>query len=145
MLVESGGGLAKKKRKNSVEKSNKIKEASLLLKEGKITVATFLSRMVYESNDICVNMVPEMNIFEEESSDDDVSEDLAEPPSNNIANECVVCTVKIPNIVLLPCKHLKICDVCNLRLQAVAVSKGMQNYNCPYCRGVVNDSMQVYT
>lgn len=144
MLSESGGSLAKKKRKSSVEKSNKIKDASLLLQQGKITVATFLSRMVYEKNDICVNMVPDLNIFKDESRDDDLSEDLDETASYNNENECVVCRDKIPNIVFLPCKHLKICDECNLKLQADAVSKGMQNYNCPYCRKIVEDSMQIY-
>lgn len=145
MLCESGGSLAKKRRRTSVEKSKKIKEASLLLQQGKITVATFLSRMVYEKNGICVNMVEEENIFKEESSDEDLFEDISEPPSYNEENVCVVCQDKSPNIVLIPCKHLKICDECNLKLQADAISKGMPNYNCPYCRKVVEDSMHVYT
>ncbi|KNC22007.1 hypothetical protein FF38_04517 [Lucilia cuprina] len=89
-------------------------------------------------------MVPEENIFKEESSDDDLSEDFVDPPSNNYENECVLCKDKIPNIVLLPCKNLKISDECNLKLQADAISNGLQNYNCPLCRKIVEDSMQIY-
>lgn len=144
MLCESGGSLAKKKRKSSVEKCKKIKEATLLLEQGKITVATFLSRMVYEKNEICVDMVPEENIFQEESSEDEIPDELEEPPTRNNNSECIICRDNPTNILLLPCKHLKICDECNLKLQAEAISRGLQNYNCPYCRKIVEDSMQVY-
>ncbi|KNC25748.1 hypothetical protein FF38_10361 [Lucilia cuprina] len=143
-MSESGGSVAKRKRKSSTEKNNKIKKATLLLQQGNITAATFLSRMVYIKNGVSTNMVPEENIFKEESSDDDLSEDFVDQPSNNYENECVVCKDKIPNIVLLPCKHLKICDECNLKLQADAISNGLQNYNCPLCRKIVEDSMQIY-
>lgn len=144
ILCESGGSLAKKKRKDSVEKNNKIREATLLLDEGKITVATFLSRMVYEKNEICVDVVPKLNIFEEESSEDEMPEELEEQPTRNNDTECIICQAKTPNIVLLPCKHLKICDDCILKLQADSISKGLQNYCCPYCRQIVEDTMQVY-
>lgn len=144
MLCESGGSVAKRKRKSSVEKNKKIQEASLLLKDGKITAATFLSRMVYAKNGICVNMVEEQNIFQEEP-DNVLSEDLDDPPSYSQNIECLVCQDKSSNIVLLPCKHMKVCDECNLKLQADAISKGMQNYICPYCRTIVEDTMQIYT
>lgn len=145
MLCESGGLLAKKKKRSSVEKNNRIEEATRQLQQGSITVATFLSRMVYEKNEICFNMVPKLDIFKEESSDEEPTDEELTLESSNNNNECVVCKDKPSNIVLLPCKHLKICDECNLKLQADALSRGVQNYSCPYCRENVNDIMQVYT
>lgn len=131
MLCESGGSLSKKKRTSSVMRNKEIENASLLLDEGKISVAQFLSRMVYERNEICVNMLPKHDIFKEDSSDESSHEEAVAAISTN-ANNCAVCMLKISNVVLLPCKHLKICDECNLKLQADAISKNAQHYNCPY-------------
>ena len=137
ILCESGGSLSKKRRR--LNKDQKIQEASLLLEKGSITVNVFLSRMVYERNEICVNMVPKLDIFDEENLEDELAdEDLQLPISSN-ENECVVCKDKAPNVALLPCKHLKICDECHVKLLAEAVANNTQNYNC-----TVEDSIQVY-
>lgn len=144
MLCESGGSLSKKKRTSSSIRNKEIENATLLLHQGNITVAAFLSRMVYEKNSICVNMLPKQDIFKEDSSDESSDEEsVVETPNNE--NTCVVCMFKIPNVVLLPCKHLKICNECNLKLQADAISRDAQLYNCPYCRQTVHDSMLVFT
>lgn len=143
MLCENGGIPAKRRKRIDVERSQKISENTRLLDQGNITIATFLSRMVNETNNICVNMIP--NIFTEESTDDEDQLDDEVYPTTANDNECVVCRDKAPNIVLLPCRHLKICDACHLILKPDTNAEGMENYNCPYCRKTVKDSMQVYT
>lgn len=144
MLADGGCCTKKQRKKNSIEKDVRIKDATDLLDSGKITVATFLSRMVYQTNGICTDMVPPENIFEEsldvdeETSDDDGAGNNASTQSPR-DKECVVCQDNLSNVVLLPCKHLKICNVCKLKL-----SGNSGQFLCPYCRQAVEDSLVVF-
>lgn len=148
MLTESGGSLCKKKKKQDVKRHSQIEEATLLLNQGRITAATFLSRMVYEANEVCVDMVTKLDIFQEaEDSDCEMSseEEVAIDVESSTGHDCVVCEDKPSNVVMIPCKHLKICTECNLKLLADSNSKGLYHYNCPYCRTTVEDTMEVFT
>lgn len=88
-------------------------------------------------------MVPVENIFEDTTGSEDNLEDVDavdeyESPSTS-DRECVVCKDNMPNIVLMPCKHLKICDICHLKFK-----KNSGPYICPYCREIMQDSIQVF-
>lgn len=145
MLCESGGAMAQKRRKrDKFARCSKIENASVLLQEGKLTVSEFLSRMVFEGNGICVDMIPEENIFKDQSSDEQSEDEILELPLSNNENVCVVCQDKSPNIVFIPCKHLKVCNECDAKLMADALSTGQRRYNCPFCRQIVDESMQVF-
>lgn len=141
MSVEGGGSLQKQRKKASAQKDKYIEETSALLESGKINVATFLSRMIFEGHGICVNMVPSLFDDAEEDdahvSDNEVGDNEASTSINE--RECVVCRDNVANVVLLPCKHLKICQTCHSTISSNGVS-----YNCPYCRISVQDFMQVY-
>lgn len=149
MLVESGGTVGGKQRKlSSIQKNKKIFEASELLETGSITAMRFLDRMVYPSNNICTDMEPFEDIFEEfpdEESEEESEEIESTPQSQQPRNTCIICFNLPPNIVLLPCKHLLICVECNIKLQAQSVADGQNNYTCPTCREEVKDSMQVFS
>lgn len=147
MMCESGGALSQKRRKKSkAAKWKKTEEAWILLEEGDLTVSEFLSRMVFKGNGVCADMIPEENIFEEETLHEEESEDeYFDLPATANENDCAICKEKAANIVFIPCKHLKICSQCDIKLMADAVSKGSQNYNCPCCRVTVQETIQVYT
>jgi hypothetical protein len=52
---------------------------------------------------------------------------------------CTICKINMRNIVLLPCKHLCVCDGC--------YTYGRKNsclYRCPLCRTTIIDSMKVF-
>lgn len=146
MLCESGGSLSKKKRKSSAVRDNKIEDSTKLLEKGMITVETFLSRMVYDRNGICVNMVPKKDIFQEVREDSSSEEeDVVVEETQEEGNLCVVCMTEAPNTVLLPCRHLKTCDECVLKLQAKAIAEENNILKCPCCRGIVEDTMRIFT
>lgn len=141
MSVESGGSLQKQRKKASAQKDKYIEEFSELLESGKINAATFLSRMVFKGHAICVGMVPSLFDDAEEDdaheSDNEVGDNEASTFNNE--RECVVCRDNVANILLLPCKHLKICQICHS-----TISSNEDSYNCPCCRIPVDDFMQVY-
>lgn len=153
ILVESGGTVGTKiRRKHSVERANKIMEASELLERGSITAMAFLNRMVYPKNNICTDMEPIDDIFQEYpdcvNDEEKISSDEEWPAIETVAqrdnNMCVVCFNNRPNIVLLPCKHLQICSECNLKLQAKGLAAKTNAYICPVCRQEVEDTIQVF-
>ncbi|XP_070072587.1 uncharacterized protein [Drosophila takahashii] len=148
-LTESGGSSTHKRRKENIEKDKKIKEATLLLEEGKLNAASFFSRMVYKDNDISANMMEKKNIFDDVDDDSaDENSDKEEAANNPIATtddrKCVVCLDLVPNILFFPCKHLKTCAECHLKLQAEAIASNLEHYKCTYCRKDVEDTMQVF-
>ena len=51
---------------------------------------------------------------------------------------CVICCDKKKNVVLLPCKHLCICESCEEGL------KQQPKPSCPMCRCLIKDTMCVY-
>ena len=56
------------------------------------------------------------------------------PPSPlDSASDCVVCLEISRQVVLLPCRHLCLCEVCSRDVQV-----------CPVCRGHVTDKMSVF-
>jgi len=46
-------------------------------------------------------------------------------------NNCIICYDNIINIILFPCKHKYICDICLFQL----VRNNM--YKCPICRNII--------
>ena len=49
--------------------------------------------------------------------------------------ECRICFDRPVNTLLLPCKHLVMCESC----------AAMSNKTCPVCRGRVSEILRVYT
>lgn len=150
-LANSDGAIGNiKRKKKSIEASEKIENAWKQLREGNITASAFLDKMVYKQNSICVQQEPEDDLFadinylEDEEGDEEYDSGEVNASQESERNLCVVCTEVEPNIVLLPCKHLKVCATCNLKLQADCISKGLSKYACPICRQEVDDSMQVF-
>lgn len=153
MLVESGGAFGTtKKKKYNVERNDKIREASILLEKGKISSTLFLNRMVYKENQI-IKTFDEFEINDDDNDDICNNSDATEEESNSAhaANPsqivdvvCSICLTNPSNILLLPCRHLKICNECQILLQSEALAQNQNNYLCPCCRVIVEDSIQVF-
>ncbi|XP_073825748.1 uncharacterized protein [Musca autumnalis] len=142
ILAESGGSSVKRRRRST--KEARIAEAANLLEKGKINALAFLNRMVFEENAICTNMLPMENEVYDEADEDKKDEDEVEQKEESNVRICVVCYDKMPKIVLLPCRHLVVCVECHLKLQAVALENNSDTFNCPYCRAVVQETLQIY-
>ena len=57
-----------------------------------------------------------------------------EPKIQDQTKECVVCMEEDKNTVLLPCRHLCVCQTCFPNIENV----------CPMCREVVKDTLIIY-
>lgn len=153
LLIDCGGALGKvKKPRKSIDRADKIEAAAKELQSGKITASIFLNRLVFPKNRIYTEMEPDEDIFEEitfleeeDSEVDDTTETNIIPTASAQQFLCAVCFVLQPNIVLMPCKHLKLCNECLLKLQAESIANGMPKCKCPVCRVEVDDYFQVYT
>lgn len=55
----------------------------------------------------------------------------------NEENYCIICQEHVKNILLLPCKHVCLCNYCELKMNR-------RNYRCPVCRTHVHRTMQVF-
>lgn len=150
LLANSGGASAPKRRRKCVDKAHKIATASEELRAGRITASTFINRMVFPKNETVTEMEPDDDLFEdisyleeEDEEESDPNDDASKAPAKALLL-CVVCLVREPNILLLPCKHLKICSECLLKLQADSLANDEEHYKCPVCRDLVNDTMQVF-
>lgn len=152
LLIESGGILgAKRVKRSDAEKARKIAEATAALEDGTITTSTFLNRMVFPKNNVCTDWEPFEDIFESgsegnESADDEMENEMEDEmkDANSKPSKCIVCYDKPPNTALLPCKHLKCCNECVLKIQAQCIADGLNEYYCPYCRTIVEDTLQLF-
>lgn len=149
LLTNSGGALGKtKKRRKFIEKAELIEKANEELRSGSITATAFINRLVFPKNKIVYEMEPDEDLFEEHSylEDEDEEDDtVSEPPTLPRSQIlCVVCLEVEPNILLIPCKHIKTCNSCVLKLQAASIANGLETFNCPVCRAEVNDTMGVF-
>lgn len=84
--------------------------------------------------------VPDAYNFDTESSDDDV-----EPLSGTTLTHtedvlCVVCSDKRPNILFLPCRHMKCCEECSSKLAA----EEEEPFSCPYCVQIVENTIVAF-
>eukprot|EP01064_Diplonema_japonicum_P016834 TRINITY_DN24877_c0_g1_i1.p1 TRINITY_DN24877_c0_g1~~TRINITY_DN24877_c0_g1_i1.p1 ORF type:complete len:548 (+),score=54.07 TRINITY_DN24877_c0_g1_i1:38-1645(+) len=51
----------------------------------------------------------------------------------NLKKNCIVCKIAVKNTVLMPCRHLSVCDSCAPELQS-----------CPMCKGLVTHRLEVW-
>ena len=149
LLVNSGGAMGSNKicKLKWANRNKKIAEASLQLLNGKITANVFLYRMVFPSNEICIEMEPDEDLFEEYKGTDEQDEELlCEGPQPSGSNDngdiimCIICLSLPPSVLFLPCKHIKLCGDCFSKLK---VKAGTNNtVKCPLCRSIINDSIE---
>lgn len=151
LLANSGGAMGKtKKKRKFIEKAELIEQANEELRSGSITATAFINRLVFPKNKIVNEMEPDEDIFEdlaylEEEEEDEEEDIVSEPPQIPRSQVlCAICFEVEPNMLMLPCKHLKTCNTCVLKLQAENITKGIDKLNCPICREEVIDMMQVF-
>lgn len=135
----------KRKKQEYINKNNNIISACKALEKGRITAALFLNRIV---------SVLEMNFDEigETSDDNDFEEAINEEILNFNGNSsddnkslCVICQEKPPNVVFIPCKHLKTCSECIEQLiNYNNQNNAVQDLLCPFCRKLVEQKIQVF-
>ena len=58
----------------------------------------------------------------------------AESEDNERRRQCIVCRDRDRSVLMIPCRHLCLCDECNDRLT---------DLQCPVCREVVVDTIKV--
>ena len=74
----------------------------------------------------------------ENSGNSDFSEKAKERRvSDGVNFACVVCFTHIKNIVLLPCKHLCVCEPCVHKIRKM-------NSRCPMCKKYIESLIKVY-
>lgn len=159
VLIESGGTVgAKRSTKYFETRSVKIAEATELLEKGKITPMLFLNRLAFQRNKVMDDMDPKESIFEEDDiaiddGDDGNVEEIPVPAEQDDNEEdstvgqgtmCIICQVSAPNTAFLPCKHMKCCSECILKLQAQCIASNNRKLKCPYCREFVEDTLTLY-
>lgn len=119
-----------------------IKSCSTELAEGIISSYEFIKRMAYKDNDISCNLANfpsaqnESIMTDESVIYNDVIEEspMAVSREKIIESKCCICLDRIPNSLLMPCKHLKTSNECThiqRNIQAV--------FKCPFCQTVVSD------
>lgn len=130
----------------------------------------FLSRVTFAESGICKGFLDVDNIGDYIADDDDETEDDAQPtPSTSTSSPpsqdiiCIVCFVHKPNILFLPCRHLRICEICWVRIQQDAKKKHNNEQGevslelddesssastfeakCPYCNSPVKSSIEIF-
>lgn len=152
LLANSGGALGQSKRKRQfIDKAEKIEKATKELQTGSITAIAFINRMVFPKNGTVTEMEPDEDIFEDnmymQEEDDEEGDNINESSVVRTANSnllCVVCLELRPNMLMMPCKHLKVCNICIIKLQADSIQKGVDKFKCPVCRQDVDDTLQVF-
>lgn len=73
--------------KRRMKKDEQIREATLLLIKGRITVNDFLSCMVYKHKNKCINMVTKLDIFKK-ISDEELEVEYLKLPICSNENYC---------------------------------------------------------
>lgn len=145
LVINSGGALGKPKRKTkeNVMRANLIAKAETDLLNGLITATSFLDRMVFSRNKIVTDMEPFEDIFEDlkymEEESNATEEGAANPPLI-----CIICLENKPNILLLPCKHLKLCSDCTSKIEAQSVANNFNKFKCPFCRQDVDEHLHIF-
>ena len=77
----------------------------------------------------------ENNELQEEKFIEEPSNDTITTTTTNDTNLCIICICYEKNVVILPCKHLCICETC---------SKSKTLKDCPLCRSPINKKMIIY-
>ncbi|KAK4877764.1 hypothetical protein RN001_010270 [Aquatica leii] len=72
----------------------------------------------------------------QENTDSNDSDESDESFGKN--NLCIICQDHDKCILMLPCRHLCVCNTCNIRLQ-------QYDRTCPICRTVIQRTMKVFT
>lgn len=129
---------AKRVKTQDYFKSVFIQKLNKKLVEKKICENTFLELFVDKSS--IFRKIDDLN-----NDYDDVEEieDEKSGAEDDLIGSCSVCKVNNSNIVALPCKHLKTCSECHLKLQAVAISE-QEPLKCVICRVEIMDTIQVF-
>ncbi|KAF4715781.1 hypothetical protein FOZ62_029582, partial [Perkinsus olseni] len=84
---------------------------------------------------------------EEESSNGEVAAGLAhsgyDDEADAVASECVICLSEPRTTVVLPCRHMCLCNDCAVRVQEA--NPGHVSAKCPICRQPVSSMLQIVT
>lgn len=123
-----------------------------MLEQGKLTPFIFLNRLAYKQNKILDDdVLPHEIVFEDDEhqdQDEDFDTDIEEPTNDessaNAGTLCIICQITQANTAFLPCKHMKCCNGCILKLQAQCIAINGNKIKCPYCRKDVEDTLTLY-
>lgn len=74
---------------------------------------------------ICATLLGEPDAF------DELDEVLVAIEEEHAMDSCIVCYARQPDTILIPCKHLIVCEICADQL----------DLRCPYCRGDVTEAL----
>lgn len=147
--VNSGGDVTNSNRKSAtVVRNDRINKCTRDLIDGKISALVFLNRVSYKQHKILPDSAVELPV---ETAEPQYAEEIEEtekeaPP----LAKCVVCLVNPVKVLLLPCKHLCLCEDCwtslqqNERQRQGDEVEADVSVKCPTCRQEVCDSMEVF-
>lgn len=116
-------------------RNNIIEKLTSKLTKKKITLSEFLPQIIQIFNKSDLLQSSEVISSDEEGddflNDDYLSEDIS---------LCIICFNNKRDILLQPCNHLKICKDCYGKMAENCRSSIL----CPYCRTIVQNSVQVF-
>lgn len=139
-------------RSNGIDMRKFLKRVICIF-EKKIVLLEFLNRLTYSKNNIVYNMhnfgdrTDDIASCNESDNDDDENEvvDQRNIPSTSsrIQLLCSVCMENNPNIICIPCSHVKLCRSCYDTLNSEAIADNTMP-QCPTCRSIIQKVMAVY-
>lgn len=132
-----------KKRKTQSDKDSKIRHLTQQLDKGEISVSDFFNFVINKENHIVeCDEIWEENIDEEPESEDTEENEISFSQTTEVL-KCVICLTEPRNILLMPCKHFKICSSCLQHLDQKS-KKNSSSLLCPYCRQIVENNFNIF-
>ncbi|XP_040384212.1 BOI-related E3 ubiquitin-protein ligase 1-like isoform X2 [Oryza brachyantha] len=76
--------------------------------------------------------------------DPDRVEEVIPPPPPPPSRPCRTCRQRPSSVVLLPCRHLCVCEACEPAVSTAITGAAAAAAACPTCRGAVTGTVQVF-
>lgn len=96
-----------------------------------------------------IEAIQRVHIFTNENNDNEIVNTQQEIPQPHLIQElesehdkhlCVICRDNVKNVLLLPCRHVCICQTC------LQIAKHEHEYlrKCPLCRANVDSTLEIF-
>lgn len=129
----NGGQVSKRK----TRKDENIEKNTEELKQNRITAHEFLRNLTSKASGDKEPMEP----IEITAGDESAEESFDSGPTNDpiIDDSCIVCYTNRPNVLLLPCQHLKFCVECIDKMESTTAQ-----LKCPYCMSITTNKFVAF-
>ena len=111
------------------------------LTHGEIYSVEYLERICYQFKTNLEDIVPSVNELEIDRNLDSGDLDESKSGAKGVVSQrvCLVCLVREPDTLIIPCRHAQTCYSCTERI----ANSDVHN-KCPVCRGQIDQFLQIY-